>query len=476
MVQPAMWKSPVWCGIDIGTTNVKVLLLSGDGTVLWRESRPTPRVSDGIGPCTDADNLVDAIEAMMISAHKGAGLDAPLAGICVDGVGEDGLTLDAAFKPSSLAIPWNDRRADVQASMMAGMALWRDAQLPVAVDGTRTAAKWAWLKQERPHVLADARCWVALADYPAVRWTGRSFMSATLAARTACYDIVASTWLLPLLQDTGAPPLPEVLVAGTVIGSVSSVRLQACGLVSGETQVMAGGHDHPMAASVVCLAQPGAVIDSMGTAELLYFESRTWPVRSARLGFAASTAILGDGTAWLDVMELSKHLAVMLGADHPCRLAFAAVMRGEPVTGSLDPDVELFRPWQDDVANLPPGRTADEWVRQVLEGCALYTRYVLEQAAVIIGSVDAVFVTGGWASSSSMMQLRAAVLGVDLHVIEEPQLAALGSAGLAAWGCTGVMPQPDLAETIYAPDPEAARVYDAIYRRFRLLAVAGCPR
>ena len=61
-------------------------------------------------------------------------------------------------------------------------------------------------------------------------------------------------------------------------------------------------------------------------------------------------------------------------------------------------------------------------------------------------------------------------------MIAEPQLAALGSASLAAWGCTGVRPQPDLAETVYAPDPEAARVYDAIYRRFGPLVAAGCPR
>ena len=141
-------------------------------------------------------------------------------------------------------------------------------RLPVGVELTRTAAKWAWLRDERARQVEDAALWVALTDYPAVRWSGRPFMSRTLAARTACYDPVSRAWLPALLQDCGAPPLPSVMSGGSVVGRVRSDRLRAAGVVSPDTVVVAGGHDHPMGASLVCGSVPGAILDSMGTAEL----------------------------------------------------------------------------------------------------------------------------------------------------------------------------------------------------------------
>jgi xylulokinase len=186
----------VWCGVDVGSTNLKVLLLSEDGQVLWREAQPTPRTSDGIGPCASAETVLAAIEAMILRAHAAAELTRPLIAIAVGGVGEDGVPVDEAGKPLDLAIPWFDRRAAAVALAMASSPIWQDASVAVDLDYSRTAAKWAWLRSARPERLDQAASWIALTDYPAVHWTGRPFMSQSLAARTACYDIVGGRWLV----------------------------------------------------------------------------------------------------------------------------------------------------------------------------------------------------------------------------------------------------------------------------------------
>ena len=45
-------------------------------------------------------------------------------------------------------------------------------------------------------------------------------MSASLAARTACYDVFERRWLGEILDRVHAPPLPDLLGAGTVVGRV----------------------------------------------------------------------------------------------------------------------------------------------------------------------------------------------------------------------------------------------------------------
>ena len=50
------------CGLDIGSTNVKVVLADEAGRTLWVKSVPTPHVNDGLGTTTDATVLMELLE------------------------------------------------------------------------------------------------------------------------------------------------------------------------------------------------------------------------------------------------------------------------------------------------------------------------------------------------------------------------------------------------------------------------------
>jgi sugar (pentulose or hexulose) kinase len=61
--------------------------------------------------------------------------------------------------------------------------------------------------------------------------------------------------------------------AGTVLGRVRNGPLLESGAASMATVVVAGGHDHPMAAATIRRLHPDALVDSMGTANLIYGET-----------------------------------------------------------------------------------------------------------------------------------------------------------------------------------------------------------
>lgn len=434
-----MTGAAIFCGVDLGSTNVKVVLLDGSGQVVRRESRPTPRIADEGGLATDAEALTGAVEAMMIAAHRAAGLSRPLAAVAIGGTGEDGVPIDRKGRALDVAIPWFDRRAAAMAEEMAAHTPWAGAPLPVALDHSRTAAKWAWARRHRPGPLERAASWVALTDYPAARWAGRPFMSESLAARTACWHVGRRDWMAPLLADCGAPPLPPVVPGGTRLGRLSSTSLATAGVVDADTQVVSGGHDHPMAAFAVRQRHPDAIIDSMGTAELIYAEM---PVREAADGgqppphpyFAFSRPIRGEGRiACLGVMELSAVLEPLLKNPGAAGATFRAVMAGGPVPG---------RPGEPNA------------VRACLEAVTRDTGARLVALTGLGVPPGPLFVGGGWARSLSFLRLRATLLGRPIHRLQETELSAYGAALLAA-GAMGASPALDLAESVVEPDPRS---------------------
>ena len=438
----------LFCGIDLGSTNVKVVLADAEGRALYTRSVPSPRISDGVGDATDASALVALIESMVIDGWREVGRGMALRSIATAGVGEDGIGVRRDMSPTGPALPWFDTRAGAEADALRCHAA-ATARAGIAVGPDRTAAKWLWLRRHRPDVLAEASQWIALTDYPAAWWTGRPFMSATLAARTACYDVFDRHWIAPMLEAAGAPPLPELLEAGAVIGAVRAGPLRASGAASPETLVVAGGHDHPVAASAIRRMAPAARVDSMGTANLVYGEAPRPSTPYFDPFMAFSVPVSGAAAvACLGVMELSATLAsTQVDQDRLREMLAAPRIPGEPGTiGSASPD-EAHR------------------VRRSLESAAFHARRMFDAMDQAGAPAGPVYATGGWARSRAFLELRASVFGKTIHVLDEPELTAIGAAYLGAVASAGS--SPDLLATrhlaVVEPVPAWSARYEALY-------------
>ncbi|MFT3987517.1 FGGY family carbohydrate kinase [Aestuariivirga sp.] len=437
------------CGIDIGSTNLKVVLAGDDGRARATHTVPTPRVSDGVASASDAMALVRLLEDMIIASWRDAGQGVPLRSIAVAGIGEDGIGVTADLTPTGLAIPWFDKRAAEDAKALAASS---DAveRTGMAITADTTAAKWAWIHAHRPHELGTAKWWIALTDFPSVWWTGQPFMSASLAARTGCFDLLQRHWADDFLQAVHAPPLPPLKGAGTVIGTVRGGPLRSSGAVSARTIVAAGGHDHPVAAAIIRRFDGLAIVDSLGTANLLYGEMACPPTLPREASLAFSLPPGGEEkVSCLGVLEFSAALD-SAQQDRDGFMQFLA-QKALPGAPALAP------------ADLQGGDT-----RRLLERESLKARHAIIRMQSIGVRPGPVYTNGGWSRSPGFMQLRASVFGQPLHVIGDMEVTALGAAMFGADAATGHKASPLKAEdiTMVHPVPEWAAQYDALYRQW----------
>ncbi|MEZ5669821.1 MAG: FGGY family carbohydrate kinase [Alphaproteobacteria bacterium] len=453
--------APLACGIDIGSSNLKVALVSADGRVAALETAATPRIAVDGAVETDAAALVDTLERMVLAAWRRSGAAAPIAALATGGIGEDGVAVDAGLRPLGHAVPWFDLRAAAEAEELAAAFPNADAATGIGFEPTRTAAKWLWLARHRPDALPREATWIALTDFPLVRWSGRPFMAGSLAARTACFDLARQAWVPALLAAARAPRLPPVLRAGAAVGPVRpDCPLVGAGALRPDALLVAGGHDHPLAASLIRALASAAIADSVGTAELLYGESDR-PL-AHRPPIVRSAPIDGDAAeACLYVLPFAQLLA---GFDPAAVRAALAVP--PPVDAFAGPAESLADalPLAGPIARPSGDRPQAIW--RTLEAAAYAVRLVLADMARMGLADGPLYATGGWVRPDPLAGMRAAALGRTVRRVREPELVALGAARLAmrALGPVSAPPEARLAVDVFAPSPSAAALHEVRYR------------
>lgn len=423
-------RTPVACGVDIGSTNVKIVLLTPDGGVIARHGRPTPR--DVRGLCIEGPALVAVIEAMIAAAcadrHE-------VQAVCVAGVGEDGVLVDDDLRPLTPALAWFDpRRHSVLRELRADVS--PDDTFDVDDDAGRTMVGWAWARRRAG--AEGAFSWIAVTDLPAAQWSLRPFLSDTLASRTGAWRASDRSWSSDrVVSALGALELlPPVLRAGDVVGALDAPPLRATGAIARDAIVVAGGHDHPIGGWGVDRMTPGAVLDSMGTAEVVVAQSALPPtVRHG--GVDVAPGIRSSGSTRLRVEELARNVA-WASQDPAVGAGIRALLDG---TAAPEPVLEsgYFLPgargggrpcYALDAPRDPRARAA-----AVLGALACGGRDAVR--AVCGGEVErsAVRLAGGWARSPGWVAIKEAVNGYHAEPIAEPEVTAVGAALLAAAAC-----------------------------------------
>jgi xylulokinase len=488
-------------GIDLGTSELKALLLDEAGTVCGQAgqrlaiSRPQPGWSEQ----NPADWWAAAQQVCAELRQRFPDHWRHVAVIGLSGQMHGAVVLDARNRVIRPAILWNDGRADAECRLI-------EAALPDAahIAGSRpmaglTAPKLLWLQRHEPDNFARIACVLSPKDYLRLCLNGERISDPSDGAGTLWLDVAARRWSADLVEASGLRlhQMPALLESPENSGALLPAVAAALGLPAG-VPVAAGGGDNPVSALGIGAVQPGAAFVNLGTSAALVVATdaaRAAPGAAIHAFCHALPGLWYQMGAMLSGASCLRWVTQLVGAADE-----AALLRRIDERRADDPgawaaacaDAPIFLPY------LSGERTPhnDVNARGVFFGLshdtdsALLCHAVLE--GVCFGLKDAalamqatgtelgvVSLVGGGARSPYWAGLLASVLGTPVQTLAGSELGgALGAARLG-WLALGLpvaeVCTPAAVSARYEPDPALGATLAARQRQYRALYPALAP-
>ena len=478
----------MYLGIDLGTSEVKLLLLDDSGAIAASAgvrldiSRPHPGWSE---------QDPQAWWAATVSAASRLRAEQPAAWAKVRAVGLSGqmhgaVLLDASGEVLRPAILWNDVRSAAECGeMMAAVPSLPAIAGNLAMPGF-TAPKLAWVRKHEPAIFARTAKVLLPKDYLRYRLCGAFVGEMSDAAGTLWLDVAARRWSDELLALTGLTRshMPELVEGSAVSGTVRDDIAAAWGLPGGVV-VAGGGGDNAASAVGIGAVRPGEGFVSLGTSGVVFVVNDRFPPNPATAVHAFCHAVPGRWHQMSVMLSAASSLAwatKLTGASGEAELL--ARMEALPEAARLD--APLFLPYLSgertphndaNARGVLFGLTHDTdpavLAHSVLEGVAFGMRDGLDALRAAGTEPGRLAVVGGGARSAFWVQLHADLFGVELVTLDGGETGgALGAARLA-WLADGA-PEDDVCRLppvrqTFSPDPARAARLGERLDRFRAL-------
>lgn len=442
-------------GIDIGTTSVKAVAVTGDGDVLARARVPHELRSPVAG----------AFEHDVDQAWRAGVLDA----LTQVAAGREVAAIEVSAMVPSLAAVDADGRACSPGLLYGDHRGITDANVPdEAGDSGELLAFLGWLTEHAPHA---AGYWPAQAVANHALTGIGAIDTTTAMTAVPLFDYVG--WDAEQAAAAGTAPeaLPTIVVGTEAVGRVLDGLPAAGALVGGGTidalgeQVVAGA-DQTGDVLVICGATliTWGVIDDWQTVPGLWTVPHTAPGKVLIGGPSNAGGVFQDRVArWL-APTTDEDLDAVGPADLPVWLPY---VRGERTPLHR-------RDLRAEADGLALHHGPAHLRRAAYEAAGFVVRHHLDLAAPAGLAPRRIVATGGGVRSRHWMHALADATGLPVDVVAVPEGAALGAAFLAR--CVAGL-EPDLrgaarwarTERRVEPDPRWQGPVAERYHRFREL-------
>jgi xylulokinase len=429
-------------GIDLGTSSVKVLLMTATGTVLGEGSSAYPVRSPQPGWAeSDPQDWWAAVAIAVRAATAEHGHSVTAIGL--SGQMHGVVLCDAVGTALYPAILWADARsAGVLARYQTLEQVWRD-RLSNPITTGMAGVSLLWLQQHQPAISKVARWALQPKDWLRLRLTDVAATEPSDASGTLMYDVAGDRWFTQLLHhlDLRTDWLPDMIPSSQVAGYLTPSAAAHLDLPTG-IPVVAGAADTAAALLGNGLRQPGIVQLTIGTgAQLATVRDRPisdphgnthlfrtalpqqWYALAAmqNAGLALEWVRQILGMTWTDLYDATSLPPGCAG------LIFLPYLTGDR-TPHLDP--QPLGAW----VGLGLHHSRAHLARSALEGVAFSIRQGLDALVATGITVTELRLAGGGSLNSDWRQLLADVLQVPLHSTERVAASARGAALLAGLG------------------------------------------
>jgi gluconokinase len=487
----------VYIGVDIGTTNLKVLAVNPDtNAIIAHAARPVETLAEKPDYAEqNPDKLWDLLQGAMGDLTKKLPDNQSIAGVSFSTAMHSLLAVDEVGKPLTNAIIWSDNRAAQDAATIKKDHPDLYQSIGVPIHPMLPLCKLAWYKRINPRLLRRASRWISLKEYIWWRLTGRYEIDYAMAGATGLFNSPKRAWHTPALTMAGVHadqlstpvdtthtvsydppksgavpgwPAGTPLVIGASDGCLANVGAGALG--PGITTITIG------TSGAVRRTSPRPVRDSLTAgggrlfSYLLHYGDRQQPTLYAVGGPSNNGANVLQWVAekmmHLPVDEVLKQAATIpAGANG---LLFLPYLHGEraPLW-----DASVRGSFQ----GLDYAHTSAHMARAALEGVLFNLRRIELLLSRHAGPTREIHANGGFAQSPFWVQMMADIFGVPVRLNDSNESSGIGAAMMARFALNQDKESlTQLAKTVgfgktYVPDKESVKFYRQQYRRFEAL-------
>ncbi len=484
----------MFLGIDLGTSEVKALLMDEAGGIAaaagspLEVSRPSPRWSEQ----SPEDWWQAALGAVGRLKQTQPALLASVRGIGLSGQMHGATLLDSSDRPLRPAILWNDVRSareceELVARVPSAPAITGNLAMPGF-----TAPKLLWVAKHEPGVFRRISKVLLPKDYLRLRLTGDKVSDMSDAAGTLWLDVGRRDWSDEMLAGCGLSRahMPR-LVEGSHPSGQLLPELAASWGIGRPVTVAGGGGDNAASAVGIGAISAGAGFVSLGTSGVLFVVNDRFLPNPARAVHAFCHALprrWHQMSVMLSAASCLRWVAHLLNAASEAEL-LAAV---EPLDTAGRAQAPIFLPYlsgertphNDPAAQgmffgLTHGTDRAALAYATLEGVAFGLADGLAALQSAGTDVRSLSLVGGGSRSACWAQLIADVLKITLQTHEGGETgAALGAARLGHLACGAseqeVCSRPPVARE-FAPSGPAAALLAERLERFRALYRSVAP-
>lgn len=491
--------SPHLLGIDLGTSTVKALLSTIDGTVAASAFAEYPITQPQPDRAEQSPEVWRRAAAGAVREVLARAPHAQIAAIGLSGQMHGTVLLDAAHQPLAPAVIWPDRRSVAQVKEITALV---GAERLHAITGSPMAtgfqaATVRWFQQESRELWQQVKMILLPKDYLRFWLTGVFATDPSDAAGALLFDETRRDWsdeLLDLLEIR-REQLPPVQPSATISGYLHEEAARTLGLPAG-IPVASGAADTAcslLGAGVVennqllltistggQLVQPCKKVRTDARGRIHTFCSALEP-GEGRAGWYQMGAMLAAGMAlrWLRAVLFEtpeqvayEQMMVLASQEAPGAngLLFLPYLVGER-TPYMDPTARgVF-------FGLTLGHTRGALIRAVVEGVTLAAYNAYDVLHTLGAESQQIVLAGGGAASHFWQQVVADVFGLPVQPLRTVEQSAVGACILAgaaigahdpaeaarAWVHYGSPVQPDGARHTFYQARLAA--FQALYQR-----------
>ena len=475
-------------GIDIGTSEVKALLLNERHQIVASAGAPLDISRPHPGHSEQQPQDWWAATQSALAALRSA---QPQAYAAVQAIGLSGqmhgaVLLDDGNEVLRPAILWNDTRASLECvQMMQELPTLPQLAGSLVMPGF-TAPKLRWLATHEPAVFNRVAKVLLPKDYVRFMLTDDFVTDMSDASGTAWLDVEKRDWSDALLALTALTRqhMPRLVEGSQSSGVLSPSVAQQLGLKPG-IAVAGGGGDNAASAVGIGAVNAGQGFLSLGTSGVLFLVTPSYMPNTASATHAFCHAVPGKWhqmSVMLSAASCLQWATHLLGADSEAALeakASALTLREREQAPIFLPYLSGERTPHNNVNvrgsfhGLSHDTNAAHLAYAVLEGVTFGLRDGLRALQVAGCSADRLSLVGGGSRSAFWAQQLSSSLKVEI-VTHRGSIAggALGAARLAWLAVGGDMTKvcraPEV-ERVFTPDAAEQALLAPRYEQFRQL-------